>query len=190
MDGLLCLMFTLNTERLVLRNWRSSDSSDASEYASDSEVCKYMDWGPNSDRETSDFIFAARESAREKPRRSYELAIVHREDKKVVGGIGLSVKDRTHSTAMLGYALNRKYWGQGIASEASVEMLRFGFEDLELHRIYATCDTRNQGSRKVLEKLSMRKEAHFVEDTYIKGDWRDSFLFAILRQEWLRLRQN
>ena len=181
-------MFSIQTNRLIIRDWQIDDVSDANEYASDPDVCKFMDWGPNSKRETENFIDVAHKSSLEMPRRGFELAIQYKDNEKVIGGVGLAVKDQIFATAMLGYALNREYWGRGIASEASLAMLKFGFLELELHRIFATCDTRNTASEKVLQKCGMRREAHFLEDAYVKGAWRDSYLYAILKKEWKNLK--
>ena len=177
-------MFELETERLIIRDWLVKDVSDAQEYASDPEVSRYMDWGPNSFRETKDFIRDAISQAKEKPRRGFELAIYLKEESRVVGGIGLSVKDLVYSTAMLGYALNKDYWQKGIASEAALALLGFAFRDLDLHRVYATTDTKNLGSQKVLEKCGFRKEGHMIENMQVKGIWRDTYLYAILKREW------
>lgn len=177
-------MFTLETDRLLIRNWTSKDYDDAHEYASDPEVSKLMVWGPNTLKETRAFVDTAIDTAREKPRRAYELAIELKESSKVIGGIGLAINDPQYSLGMLGYALNSKYWRQGFAYEASCQMLKFGFKDLDLHRIYATTDTKNIGSQRVLEKCGLRKEGHMVEDVHIKGKWRDSFFYAILKREW------
>ena len=178
-------MFSLKTERLILRDWRTTDVDDAQDYASDGDVSEFMVWGPNSRRETVDFIGEAIESSKLKPRRGFELAIELQEESKVIGGIGLSIKDAVYSTGMIGYAVNKSYWRKGITTEAALALINFAFKDLDLHRVYATCDTRNIGSQKVLEKCGFRKEAHFVEDTHIKGAWRDSYLYAMLKREWL-----
>lgn len=64
-------------------------------------------------------------------------------------------------------------------------MITFGFDTLKLHRIYATCDPRNIGSSKVLEKVGMAKEGILRENMLMKdGIWRDSFLYSVLKQEW------
>jgi len=63
-------------------------------------------------------------------------------------------------------------------------MVDWGFERLGLHRIWAICDIRNVGSRRVLEKIGMSREAHLREHLWVKGRWRDSYLYAILEQEW------
>jgi RimJ/RimL family protein N-acetyltransferase len=63
-------------------------------------------------------------------------------------------------------------------------MLRLGFEGLGLHRIIGRLDGRNRASARVLEKLGMRREAHFVENEYVKGEWTDEVVYAILDREW------
>ena len=68
--------------------------------------------------------------------------------------------------------------------QAARGLLAFGFETLGLHRIAATCDTGNVGSARVLEKIGMRREALFREDSLLRGRWRDSFLYAVLEHEW------
>lgn len=177
-------MFTLETERLTLRDWKRSDWKDAHEYAKDPEVSKYMMWGPNTERETKDFIDMAVELALVKPRRGYELAIHLHEANKIIGGCGMQIAQNGLS-AMIGYTLHRDHWGKGIGTEAARRLMFFGFEELGMHRMYATCDVDNQGSAHILEKLGMRREAHFVEDCMIHGKWRDTYLYAILAREWV-----
>lgn len=63
-------------------------------------------------------------------------------------------------------------------------LVNFGFKELNLHRIYATCDPRNGASAKVLEKIGMVKEGRLRENLLIKGGWRDSFVYGILEHEW------
>ncbi len=73
----------------------------------------------------------------------------------------------------------------GYATEVSKLLIEFGFETLNLHRIFATCDLRNVGSYKVLEKIGMTKEGRIREDLLLKDGWRDSLLYSILEQEWI-----
>ncbi len=72
----------------------------------------------------------------------------------------------------------------GFATEVSQMLIRIGFEELNLHRIFATCDPRNIGSKKVLEKNKMTKEGRIRESLLLKDGWRDSLLYSILEQEW------
>ena len=63
-------------------------------------------------------------------------------------------------------------------------MLRIGFEELGLHRIAGRLDARNEASARVLERLGMRREAHLVENEFVKGEWTDELVYAMLEQEW------
>ena len=76
---------------------------------------------------------------------------------------------------------------QGLGTELAHELIRFGFEELKLHRIYAHCDSENYGSYRVMERNGMRKEGRFIKNCKIKGEWRDEFLYAILEEEWKEL---
>jgi RimJ/RimL family protein N-acetyltransferase len=64
------------------------------------------------------------------------------------------------------------------------ELLRIGFEEAGLHRITANADARNAASVRVMEKIGMRREAHFVQGSFEKGEWVDEVEYAILAAEW------
>ncbi len=182
-------MVNIQTTRLILREFEDEDWVAVHEYARDAEVSKYMEWGPNTEKETRNFVKGARTFRREDPRRHYELAIFHKEDKKIVGGCGLTVFDSGLHQAALGYTLHRSYWNKGIATEAALAVMRYGFEELKLHRIHATCDVLNIGSAAVMRKCGMRQEGHFLEERLIKGSWRNTYLYAILASEWRQVKK-
>ena len=75
-------------------------------------------------------------------------------------------------------------------TEAVRAILDAAFRQLELHRVWATCDPRNHASHGVMEKAGMRREAHFRKNVMEKGEWRDSYLYAILAEEWLARASN
>uniref|UniRef100_UPI0037C62E48 GNAT family N-acetyltransferase n=1 Tax=Phenylobacterium sp. TaxID=1871053 RepID=UPI0037C62E48 len=104
-------------------------------------------------------------------------------DGRVIGSIRLGLKAPGHRTADFGHSYHRAYWRQGYAAEAARALFAVGFGDLGLHRIWATADVRNVASWRLLEKLGMRREAHFRRDVLVKGEWRDSYLYAILADE-------
>lgn len=157
-------------------------------YSSDPEVAKFVEWGPNTPSETKAFVRRAIDLSKDRPRFSYELAVVLKSADKVIGGCGLTIISKP-KTAMLGYVFAREFWGQGIAPEAASAMMQFGFQDLHLHRIFATCDSRNTGSARVMQKCGMRFEGEFKADMLVKGTWRDTKLHAILESEWMAQRQ-
>jgi len=74
----------------------------------------------------------------------------------------------------------RSRWGLGYATEAAAALLRYGFDQLGLHKISASCDPENIGSVRVLTKIGMRQEGHLRDQHRVRGQWRDRLLFAAL----------
>jgi RimJ/RimL family protein N-acetyltransferase len=94
------------------------------------------------------------------------------------------VSDPENREGWIGYCLNRDFWGKGYGTEVARALITFGFEQLNLHRIYATCDPQNTASAHVLEKAGMQREGHLRERKWVKGRWRDFLLYAVLDREW------
>lgn len=172
--------FPIQTERLLLREFTGADEADVHEYAADPAVSQYMDWGPNSPEITHQHIHKRLLEQQAWPRAEVTLAIELREEGKLIGGFRLDIFDRRNGHADFGFVINRRYWNRGYATEATRAVLDRAFDALRLHRVIATCDTRNVGSARVMEKAGMRREAHFRKDVFQKGEWRDSYLYAIL----------
>lgn len=82
------------------------------------------------------------------------------------------------------YLVRPDHWGRGIAQQAARELLKIGFSEMNLHRIFATCLPKNPASARVLERIGMRKEGLQLKNLKIHGAWHDCFLYAILREEW------
>ena len=175
---------TLQTDRLLLREFREEDWRDAHEYGSDAETVKYMPFGPNTEAETKDFISRTLVRQKEAPRLFYDFAIVKKLDKKLIGSCGINVVDAVNKESMVGYILNRKYWNQGYVTEAARAVVAFGFEQMNLHRIIASCDPENTGSYRVMENIGMQREGHLRQEKMFKGVWRDFLLYSILENEW------
>jgi RimJ/RimL family protein N-acetyltransferase len=174
----------LLTDRLLIRDLVPYDWRAVHEYGSDPEVVRYMPWGPNTAEQTQEFLQRTVEQQKAAPRRAYEMAMILKDDGRLIGGVGLRVHGENADQGDIGYVLRRDLWGQGYVTEAARGMVGFGFKELRLHRIWATCDTRNVGSYRVMEKLGMRREAHHRQDVWLHGEWRDSYLYAILESEF------
>ncbi len=172
-------MEIVRTDRLVPREFEVADWRTVHSYASDSEVVRYMDWGPNTEDETKNFIQQSIASQKEQPRKSYTLAIILKDD-GLIGSCGIHVSDPTNREGWIGYCLNRHFWRRGYATETARALLRFGFDQLNLHRIFALCDPGNIASVHVLEKVGMQREGHFRERKLRKGKWHDELLYAII----------
>jgi RimJ/RimL family protein N-acetyltransferase len=167
----------LRTERLVIREFRLNDEPAVHHYGSDEEVTRYLTWGPNSPTDTTAYLKrVALETGRE-PRTSFTLAVATLEG-ELIGVANLAII-REVSTGELGYVLSRESWGHGYATEVARRLINFGFDDLGLRRITATCHPENLASVRVLEKSGMHPEGIIRDHRQVPGEWRDSRLFAI-----------
>lgn len=159
--------FPIETQRLLLREFTAGDESDVHEFGGDPLVSRYTDWGPSTPDVTRQVILSRLEQQRQWPRDEINLAIVLRATGKLIGGFGIHITDAKNGLAEFGFVLNRAYWNQGFTTEAAQAALDKAFAVHNLHRLIATCDTRNIASARVMEKLMMRREAHFAR-MYIK----------------------
>ncbi len=103
---------------------------------------------------------------------------------ELVGGVGLRDIDTVHSCAEMGCWIAVEWWGKGYATEASRAILRFGFEQLGLNRIYAHHMVRNPPSGRVLTKIGMEREGLLRQCVRKWGAFEDVVLLAMLREEW------
>lgn len=169
----------LQTSRLVLREFALEVASAVHAYASDERVTRYTDWGPDTIEDTEGFFREALAAVVAQPRDSYLFAITINQS-PAIGCARLGIVSRADRVGDLGYVLNAESWGQGIATEATKRLLAFGFDDLDLHRIFATCHPDNVGSARVLEKTGFQFEGRLREDKLVRGEYRDSLMYAIL----------
>jgi RimJ/RimL family protein N-acetyltransferase len=174
----------LTLDRLILREFVTTDWRAVHEYASDPKVVQYVDWGPNEENDTRTFVQRAVGYQRDRQRRDYELAIVLKENDRLIGGCALRIPEPEHRQGSIGYALRPDMWSRGYATEAARGLVTFGFTQLKLHRIFATCDPDNVASARVMEKIGMRREAHLREHKWMKNRWRDSLVYGVLENEW------
>ena len=174
----------LETERLILREFKKSDWRAVYEYFSDPEVFRYQRGGPYSAEQSQEYVERAIRRRKEKSRQHYEFAIILKSESRLIGAVRLSINDAASRQGNIGYDLNRNYWGRGFGTEVARSIVNFGFNELKLHRITAGCNADNHASAHVLEKCGMRREAFFREDLFAKGAWRNELVYAILEQEW------
>ena len=170
---------TLETLRLRLRQYTEADIPALLPLvgAKDVAATTLRIAHPYTEQDARDFLELAKD-----PDKLW-LAITLRNDGRQIGGIGLRV-DQQHQHAELGYWLGVAYWGQGYATEAAREVLRYGFEDLRLHRIFASHFKHNPASGSILRKLGMHHEGCQREHLRKWNRFVDSELYGILRQEW------
>ena len=107
-----------------------------------------------------------------------------RESGEVIGDVFLGKHDELQGTYEVGYMFHPDFYGHGYATEAVREALRIGFEEWDVHRIYARVDEENLGSARVCQKLGMRQEARLIESDRRGDVWSTELVFAMLDREW------
>jgi RimJ/RimL family protein N-acetyltransferase len=169
----------LETARLKLRPYSESDISELVPLIGAREVAAttLRIAHPYTEQEAQDFLVTMRND------HEIRFAVILRKDGCLCGGVGL-MPEPEHQHAELGYWIGVPYWGQGYATEAARELLRYGFEDLRLHRIFASHFKHNAASGRILVKLGMRHEGCQREHLRKWGQLVDLELYGMLRQEW------
>ncbi|MBR5949320.1 MAG: GNAT family N-acetyltransferase [Clostridia bacterium] len=176
------------TKRLFVREFNADDVEAVLEYSGDAENTAFMEWGPSSRESVEEFIASRLASQIASPRKFFDLAVCLNETGELIGSVGLYF-DEAMTQADLGYIFNKRFWGNGYASEAARGMLRFGFMNLDLHRITAKCDSENLASEAVMKRIGMRKEGETKKSVYTKvrgvAGWRSEKHYAMLQKEFL-----
>ncbi len=174
----------LETERTLLREFRSGDFADVHSYTSDPEVQRYWPGHAYTAAETREFLAGCADDRRRLPRIHYRFAIVLRESTRVIGSAAIEDIHHSQGGGTLGYALHREFWGRGLMTEVVERALGFAFKDLRLHRLIALCNTANAASERVLQKCGFTREGTLREHQRVGAEWRSSHLYALLDREY------
>jgi len=174
----------LKSDRLILRGISMKDAKSIFEYRSDRIANQYQGWIPESIDDVRDFIQNKVSEIINQSQTWFQLVIIEKKSNTVIGDIGIHFLDDDEKQVEIGYTLSGKYQGMGYATEAVKTAIDFLFTQLNKHRIIANLDPRNTKSIALLERLSFRKEAHFVQSYFSKGEWLDDVVYAILKKEW------
>jgi RimJ/RimL family protein N-acetyltransferase len=93
-------------------------------------------------------------------------------------------REDEHRQGEIGGSLHPDFHGQGYASEIYAALLELAFATYRLHRVVGRCDARNAASIRSLEKAGLTREAHFVENEFVKGEWTDEVVLTIRASQW------
>ena len=177
----------LKTSRLVLRPFESTDIDRVAGLVNDEELLRNLRdfrW-PYTRDDAQQWVERLPADWETGKSAVFAICLNGFAPPQLVGSIGL-VFEQPSNRAEIGYWIGREYWGQGIATEASVSMLDFAFSELGLHRVYAECLTRNPASAAVLKKVGMTEEGllrgHFRKEE--SEEYCDVQLFGLLREAW------
>ncbi|MFD2444794.1 GNAT family N-acetyltransferase [Bacillus sp. CGMCC 1.16607] len=173
----------IETERLILRKVTLDDANDVFLYGSNEEVSKYVTWNTHQTlSESEGFIQFILEQYENKKLGLW--GIEYKENGQFIGTIDFVSWQPHHKIAETGYVLSQDYWSKGIITEAAKELIKFGFENMDLARIQARCFIENIGSWKVMEKIGMTFEGIIRNGMYIKGKQHDLKMYSIIKEEY------
>jgi len=176
--------------RIIIRPLKLEDSESLTSNINYPEVAKWTLNIPHPYyiEDAKSFIISREEPF--KRNQAYTFGIALKVSDEVIGGIDLAKLDWDNKSGELGYWLGRKFWGKGLMSEAVRLILDFGFNGLDLHRIWAIVYEGNIASRKVLERNGFTLEGVLRETLLRGGKWHNELRYGLLQSEYIKRRPN
>jgi RimJ/RimL family protein N-acetyltransferase len=177
--------YPLETARLELRPFSPGDLEELYAFHSLPEVARFLYWEARDLEQVRQVLEAkTRQAVLEDEGQVLALAAVLRETGVVGGEVSLRWLSRRHRQGEIGFVFHPGHQGRGLATEAAEVVLGLGFDGLGLHRVIGRCDALNLPSARLMARLGMRQEAHFVHNEIFKGSWSDELVYAMLEDEW------
>ncbi|NFP91312.1 GNAT family N-acetyltransferase [Clostridium sporogenes] len=174
----------ISTERLILKGITPSDVKSMFKYRSNPQIYEFQYLKPQTVQDVENYIYAKTCKVPNIPNTWYPLGIFIKESDELVGDMGIHFIGPDSLQVEIGYTLSLEYQGKGYATEAVIGVIDHLFNNFNKHRILASVDPRNTRSIALLERIGMRKEAHFKESVWFNEEWTDDIVYAILEEEW------
>ena len=174
----------LESERIQLRPFVKEDVSTWFQWFNDHEVTQQMNKGalPNTELAQEQFLEALAKS-----KNDIQLAIVSKKNEDLIGAIGIHKIDWIHRHGDISIVIgNKKYWGQGVATEAIGAMVRHAFTKLNLHKLTAGTWANNTGSRRAFEKNGFSLEGTLKHQFFFQEGYVDQICLGLLEEDWRR----
>ncbi len=174
---------TLTSSRVVLRWLEPSDAPALFGIFSDPQAMRYWSSSPWTDESAGvEMIENVRQHFEQGT--LYQWGVARHDDDTVIGTCTLAHVDVQNRRAEIGFVLRSDHWNQGYMTEATRTLLRFAFEELELHRIEADVDPRNEASIRLIERLGFQREGYLRERWLVNDEINDTVFYGLLRREW------
>ena len=173
----------LETERLVLREITPEDAGDLYRIFSDEEAMRYWSCRPfTSSRQAEGLIESMAQAFQQGA--GIHWAITWRDEGRLIGKCGYNEWRKAHRRGDISYIIARDQWGKGLVSEALAAILKYGFNQMNLHSIEAGVTPGNDGSTRMLQRLGFRLEGHLKESFLVEDTFVDSLIYSLLRQDY------
>lgn len=178
----------IETERLILRKFTMDDAEDMyNNWAGDDDVTKFLTWPTHSNVDSSICVIGMWEKEYDSPD-NYQWCIEFKEIGEAIGSISVvSLNEKTNAVEV-GYCIGKKFWGQGITSEAFRALIAFFFEEMQVNRVESRHDSRNPASGKVMLKCGLLKEGMKRQADINNSGICDAVFYGLLKDDWNRNR--
>jgi RimJ/RimL family protein N-acetyltransferase len=177
-------MQNLISNRILLHPLQLADCDALFKYRSDPEIYRFQSWQPRTMEDVIDFLKNRIVDKPNLPNTWFQLGISETGSNLIIGDCGIHFLGNDPQQVEVGITIDRKHQGLGYATEALNKVFDYIFGPLQKHRIFASVDPNNRASIRLLERMNMRKEAHFKESLWQHDRWLDDVIYAILSQEW------
>jgi len=180
----------IKTKRLILRDLTIKDAKNLAENANDKSVWYFTEHipSPYKLKDAKWFINNCIKKSNEKPRTSYELGIELKDEKRIIGCMGIFKVDKEHKRAGIGYWIGKKYRKKGLMSEAEKAILDFAFGKLKLNKVWGDALVENKGSNKLFKKFGFRKIGIKKEDIIKKGRKKHVYTWELLKKDYKKIK--
>ena len=175
--------FTLQTERLNLRRFKSTDLAEEIEQQQNPDVVRYIR-EPMSNEEAVVYFEQFIQPYKGEENEWLGICVERAEDGQTVGAISFRIESLEFAIFEIGYRFNPKFQGKGFATEAVAAMVKCLFDTVKAHKVVAYCDPENAASYRIMEKLSMQQEGHLRQHYKVGDQWRDCLVYGIIEDEF------
>jgi RimJ/RimL family protein N-acetyltransferase len=177
--------YPIETKRLLLRPYRETDYDALLGLQTREDVTRYLLYDVKTPEQVRESLaLRMMLPPLDADGQAVTLAVELLDSGQVIGDVTLFRVSTEQEQGEIGFVFHPDFHGRGYAGEAAKALLDAAFDDLGMHRVIGRCDVRNAASAALMERLGMRKEAHFVRNEYLKGEWTDELVFALLTEEW------
>jgi ribosomal-protein-alanine N-acetyltransferase len=173
---------SLTSARLCLRELTTDDVDAVHAVYGNPKATQHLSFEPRTREQVQRIVARSVVSAAEAQRQEYALGVCERDSGELIGFARLATEPQQAAT--IGFALRPDNWGKGMGTETVTALLTLGFDQLDLHRIWAARAPENKVSAKTLEHVGMVEEGRIRHHVHVRGAWRDSITYSILDHEW------
>jgi ribosomal-protein-alanine N-acetyltransferase len=180
-------MIEIITKRLLIRDHIEEDLNSMHEILSNKKIMFYLpEIKTKNINESRNSLYIAINEANSNNRTKYFFAIIDKVTQDYIGEIGLT-KTIESNVMNLGYFIKETYWGKGIVTEASREVISYAFSNLDALKIETGCIVDNKASERVMNKLGMIKNVELKRHVLLHKKLYDRVEYKLMKEEWLKL---